>query len=286
MLIATNGRFTIVSTPFGKRGLFWEQYKFAVDQKDVNPNVHAYDLFPSTISPLISKEDMERERLNLTGLEFQQEYEGQFIEEVDTYLPLALIEQCVDPALTLIETGEPGKQYYVGVDFAKQRDESVVVLLERATDSILIVRHIATWTQIDYSDQVGRIGQLAKKFPIISGRADQTGVGEVVMEDVRKVAPNIQGVIFTAQTKVELATGLRTLLEQKQLLLPDEKKLKLQLNSLRYQVGKTGNLLFESPDKERIHDDYLWALALACYAARLGGTPEGLFALRGAARRQ
>jgi hypothetical protein len=50
--------------------------------------------------------------------------------------------------------------------------------------------------------------------------------------------------------------------------LPNDRKLVMQINSLRYQVSKAGNLLFESPGKEGVHDDYLWALALACYAAR------------------
>jgi hypothetical protein len=44
--------------------------------------------------------------------------------------------------------------------------------------------------------------------------------------------------------------------------LPNDKKLIMQINSLRYQVSKTGNLLFESSEKEGMHDDYLWALAL------------------------
>lgn len=42
----------------------------------------------------------------------------------------------------------------------------------------------------------------------------------------------------------------------------------MQINGLRYQVTKAGNLIFESPEKERLHDDYLWALALAVYRAR------------------
>jgi hypothetical protein len=41
----------------------------------------------------------------------------------------------------------------------------------------------------------------------------------------------------------------------------------MQMNGLRYQVSKTGNLLFDSPEKQKLHDDMLWALALACYAA-------------------
>jgi len=51
----------------------------------------------------------------------------------------------------------------------------------------------------------------------------------------------------------------------------------MQINSLRYQVSRTGNLLFESPGKEGVHDDYLWALALACYARETPLVVKDLF---------
>jgi len=131
-----------------------------------------------------------------------------------------------------------------------------------------VLRHLVAWSQLDYRDQIGRIGELAKLFPIIKGAADQTGVGEPILEDLKRTVPSIEGVMFTQQTKVNMASGLRALMEQKKIQLPNNRKLILQLNSLRYQISKTGNLLFESPEKEGVHDDYLWALALACYAAR------------------
>jgi len=62
--------------------------------------------------------------------------------------------------------------------------------------------------------------------------------------------------------KLELASGLRVLLEQKKLKIPNNKKLIMQLNGLHYQVSKTGNMVFESPEKDKLHDDYLWALVL------------------------
>jgi phage FluMu gp28-like protein len=269
MLIATKGRFTVISTPFGKRGLFWDQYRLATDQKGLEPDVKAYDLYPSTISPLISEEDMERERLNLTEMEFRQEYLGEFIEEVDVYYPLDLIKPCVDPTLKLLERGDPAKTYIMGVDFAKQRDETVVIILGReAKNRTLVIQHLAAWSHMDYSDQIGRIGELNKRFKIGSCAADQTGVGEAVIEDLKRVVPNAKGIVFSVTSKTEMAAGLRTLFEQRRIRLPNEKKLIMQINALRYQVSKAGNLLFESSEKEGVHDDYLWALALACNAAR------------------
>jgi hypothetical protein len=192
----------VISTPFGKRGLFWDQYRLATDQQGVNSDVKVYDLYPSTINPLISEEDMERERLNLTEMEFRQEYLGEFIEEVDVYCPLDLIMPGVDPTLQLLERGD-----------------------------------------------------------------HQTGVGEAVIEDFKRVVPNARGVVVSVTTKTEMAAGLRTLFEQRRIRLPNDKKLVMQINALRYQVSKAGKLLFESSEKG-VHDDYLWALALACYAAR------------------
>ena len=100
---------------------------------------------------------------------------------------------------------------------------------------------------------------------VTAGRRE---VGVNLVEDLKRVVPNCQGVIFSIQTKTDMAAGLRALFEQKRIRIPNDKKLIMQINSLRYQVSKTGNLLFESPEKERVHNDYLWALALACYAGR------------------
>ncbi|HXZ98529.1 MAG TPA: terminase family protein [Candidatus Acidoferrum sp.] len=289
MLIATKGTFTIASTPFGKRGLFYDQYLIAVNEQSSRADVKAYDIFPSTKSPLVTAEMLELERLNLTELEFKQEYEGQFVEQVDVYLPLPLITSCVDSDLTLLETGQLSSEYVAGVDFAKQRDETVVILLEEekvGNESVYVLRHISAWSGMEYSEQLGRIRNLTKTFKINRITADQTGVGQPVIEGLREIIPNVEPYNFTMESKAELASALRMLLEQKRLRLPNERKLIMQMNGLTYKVSKTGNLLFESPEKVRLHDDYLWALALACHAATSAPvSTAGLFIL-GHARRQ
>ena len=67
-------------------------------------------------------------------------------------------------------------------------------------------------------------------------------------------------------SRAELARG--PFPGRERIRLPNDKKLVMQINSLRYQVSKTGNLLFESPEKEGVHDDYLWALALVFIEVR------------------
>jgi len=45
---------------------------------------------------------------------------------------------------------------------------------------------------MDYGEQVDRISRLTKTLKIISGTADQTGVGEAVMEDLRRTIPQVE----------------------------------------------------------------------------------------------
>jgi phage FluMu gp28-like protein len=267
MISASHGRMTIISTPSGKRGLFYNQYMMAVNRRGTDHETKAFDFFPSTISPLITKEFLLKEPLNLTELEFKQEYLGEFIEEADTYLPMELIHRCVDEKLQLIDEGDPQKSYVMGIDLAKQRDETVVIILERTKDEH-ITRHISAWAHMDYADQVGRIGELGEKFTIIGAMVDQTGVGEAVMEELQAYVRGVKGVKFTQKMKHELASGLRYSLEHRTLVLPNHQKLITQLNSLHYKISKGGEFMYESPSTETVHDDYVWALALAVYAAR------------------
>jgi phage FluMu gp28-like protein len=115
---------------------------------------------------------------------------------------------------------------------------------------------------------VGRRGELGKKFRIIGAMMDQTGVGEAVMEDLEAHLPAVKGVKLTRAIKHELASGLRYSLENRLLALPNNQKLITQLNSLHYKISKGGEYMYESPNTGTKHDDYLWALALAVYAAR------------------
>ncbi len=274
MLSATAGTLTVVSTPKGKRGLFYDQYRLAVSEQTKRKDIQAYDFYPSTICPLITSEFLENERLNLSELQYQEEYEGAFVEVADTYIRMPVIMGCVDRSLQLLTQGAESASYLIGLDLAKQRDETVVILLERLEDK-LVVRYIEAWSKMDYSDQIGRLRLLGERFRIVGGCVDQTGVGQPIVEDLKSFIPSIQGVNFTQESKVDMAAGLLTVLEQHKIVLPDNKKLILQLNGLRYRVSKNGATLFESPEKAKLHDDYLWALALAVLAARKPQSPYG-----------
>ena len=221
-----------------------------------------------------------------SDLEFRQKFLGEFLEEVDVYLPMDLIMACVNGELAPLTESQPQKRFYWGVDFAKKRDETAVIILEKARQpdgsTKLITRQWFTWAKMDYSDQIGRLGQLRHHLPCGKGIFDQSGVGEPVMEDIKRVVPNAQGLVFSDTVKLDLLGRLRTWMEATQrrkqqptladpnvpsLKVPNDKKLVMQLNSITYETSKTGRILFREERKEKIHSDMAWALAMAVAAA-------------------
>jgi hypothetical protein len=96
---------------------------------------------------------------------------------------------------------------------------------------------------------------------------DQTGVGEPIQEELKNQdIPNTEGITFTTQTKETLLTNLKLAMEQNKLKLPYNRPLITQINQQQYEYTKTGHLTFSHPTGA--HDDQLWALSLAVYAAQ------------------
>lgn len=93
MLVVSNGRHILMSTPYGKLGHF---YQIWTEQRDL---WESYEV-PAELCPRISKEKLEEERR--TNLKFEQEYECSFMETSGQYFTDEEIEKafsCTDEPL-------------------------------------------------------------------------------------------------------------------------------------------------------------------------------------------
>jgi hypothetical protein len=278
MISATKGTLTIISTPFTKRNLFWNWYKDALDSEGLDSTVKTYDLHPSTISPLISEAELERRKRGMLDMEFRQEFLGEFVEQLDAWLVMAALQACVNPELDVENdfTYNPKFIYVLGVDFAKKRDQTVVVVV-RVDPAKRRMRVVHVWAppagSLDYSSQIAYIRDIAERFHVSYALGDQTGVGESVIEQLKGAVSGAEGLIFTVASKLDMAGGLKLLVEQKRIELPNHVTMLMQLNSLNYEV-QGDKLIFNTDERE--HDDYCWALMLAVKAGNRYLPREGL----------
>ena len=87
MLAVSGGALMIMSTPYGKRGVFYEEWTGG----------HGWERYevPANQCPRISEEFLEKERASLPPFIFRQEYECSFEETEDQVFTTDLIDRAV-----------------------------------------------------------------------------------------------------------------------------------------------------------------------------------------------
>lgn len=290
-IIRGEGRITVVSTPMDESGLF---YDIATDPKtypeytrhvvpwwEAEPMVKADHLAEAlALAPTLSTP----ERVNRFGspkllsvytgfgqdiMGFQTEFECQFVDELAAFYPWELITDAAEDDIehfghSIPENWEPQGQLFLGVDLAKERDQSVFILVEaienaeEGGETDYYVRWIYA-TQADYSDQEDYLRRLIRKIKPSRISIDKTGVGNVLHERLNYEA-NVEGVIFTSAKKEGWATKFKGHLQTGKIHYPRNADLMKQIHGIRRT--KTEGGLYKFSGKK---DDYFWALMLALY---------------------
>jgi len=77
---------------------------------------------------------------------------------------------------------------------------------------------------------------------------------------------SVEGVHLSLPVKQEILGYLKQLMQNQLFSFPFDVDLTAELNVERFELTKTGQVMFSHP--EGTHDDILWAVALAAYASR------------------
>jgi phage FluMu gp28-like protein len=271
MLSTTNGTAIFLSTPWDKNHFFYHAF--------LNPTYSTHKT-KSQECPLITQQFLEEMQQNMTHEAYLMEYEAEFTEAQNSYFPQDLIRKCVEQAQkqnlelhTNLEQNIPKGQYYAGIDFGKLQDHSAIAITktEDNTTKLFYIHEFPLETP--YTQVIGHLKKANEKFQFQKVLVDQTGVGEPILEEIRNQNINcVEGLKFTAETKEQLLTGLKMLMEQEKLAIPYHRRLCEQINDQQYTYTKTGHLQFSHPPNS--HDDMLWSLALAAKASKTEPQPK------------
>jgi len=271
MLSTTNGTATFLSTPWDKNHFFYRAF--------LNPTYSIHKI-KSKECPLITPEFLEEMKQNMTHEAYQMEYEAEFIEALNSYFPQELIRKTVEQAQKLglelhtnLEQDFPKGKYYAGIDFGKLQDHSALAVVKIEDNTIKLFYMHEFPLETPYTQVIGHLARANEKFHFQKVLIDQTGVGEPILEEIRNQNVNCaEGLKFTAETKEELLTNLKILMEQQKLAIPYHRRLCEQINEQQYAYNKSGHLQFSHPPNS--HDDMLWSLALAVKASKTDVQPK------------
>ena len=283
MLATTQGTLVVSSTPWSQKSQFYEFCKGRLKDRF---SQHYANWREAVASGLITQQFIDDMQASMLPQQFTMEFEAEFVEDVDVWLPQDLIAKCVSSE-PLVEGRDwiyyPFEHaavgvFFIGVDFGKHMDYSVVAAVEKKEDRLRLVHVYRFPLKTSYASVIGYVKALSDRWKTVHRVCvDQTGVGEYITEDMKNAGiQNVEGIMFTEQRKEELATVLKEKMLRNEFKLPYDRALINELNVERYELTKTGKIKFSHP--EGSHDDRFWATTLAVYATEKEPKPGPILA--------
>jgi len=275
MLATTDGTMIVSSTAWGKNTLF---YALNMDEGWTKIHITWRDALEAGVYTPEFIREIQRIREERPDI-YRTEFEVEFIEEEDTWLSQDLLAKACDGELSYrpFESRQRGT-FYIGVDLGERLDYSVVAVVDRKPNRLELVHLHRFPLGTSLASVIGYVKALRDRWSrVLSVYIDKTKHGDYIIEDFHEAGvPEAEGINFTLQTKQEMAQLMKQRMREGLLRIPYDRQLLDELNVERYQLTKTGHIVFSHP--EGTHDDRFWALALAVYAAetrRPSGIPLG-----------
>jgi len=259
--IVSRGGFNlwITYTPKGKQNKAYEISNNAMFSH------HVLDIYEAVRQGCPHDIDVLRSAIDDPDL-WAQEYEVQFLDEATAFITYDMINEVEHDKAGLPEL-YTGGQAYVGMDIGRRRDLTVIWVLELLGD-VLWTREVVAMRRASFSEQENEVDRIWKQYRPIRLCMDQTGMGEKFVEDLqKKYGSSVEGVLFTAPVKLDLANTSRRKFEDKQLRIPIDRDTRDDIHSVKKVTTSAGNIRFDVEQNEKSHADRFWALALAVHAA-------------------
>lgn len=203
---------------------------------------------------------------------WRQEFCCEFLDEVSSFMPYALIRACQNARLSIEPDGrtldDRHASVFVGVDVGRVRDATAVWLWRAAGEGFetagIIVRRGAP-----FDEQERLIAEILMRPSVRRCCVDATGLGFHLAERLtsRFGDHRVEAVTFTAPLKSQLAGAVRVLAERGLLAIPVDTEVTNDWHSIRRVVTAAGNFRFDAERTAAGHGDRFWAAALGLHAA-------------------
>lgn len=266
IILMKAGELWLASTPFGKQGYFWESFN---ESENLQLDEARFKVFYITTEQVIKEREeteewtealrekvlilLQQDRRTMSKLEYGQEYEGLFMEDLQQFFPDELIKNC--QIMKRPERINKNKGYYMGQDIARMGDDQTTFeigyLAGQGEDTEiiqvenLVTKHTFLSDTFKQNKQLDLFYNFEKMF--IDDEGIGVGVFDMMMADDQLKNKTI-GVNNSKRVidkdgkekgilKTELYFQLRTLLEQRKIKLLDDDSIFQSLKSVQYEYS-------------------------------------------------
>lgn len=259
-ILAENGGWAIFN--FTPRGMN-HAYALMCQAKE-SPEAWWVGVYPVSVTKALTDEVLAQEAKEMPRILYEQEFECKFLEGASQFFKN--VENCVYDENTAMKLPSDG-EFKLGVDLAKYNDFTVITPFNMSN---FIVYPQDRFNQVDWILQEAKIEAAARRFNNARITLDSTGIGDPVVEELKRRGLNITEddvFKFTQNTRTNLLNNLAILFENTKIRIPNDEGLLNELRSFTIEMNEKGKAVIKCPDG--LHDDRVMSLALAVW-----GVPE------------
>lgn len=162
---------------------------------------------------------------------------------------------------------EKHRDYYAGIDCGRVRDSSVISIVSKDRSSQLMVEHIKSFKETPAREVLSYLSYLNDKFDLEVAVSEYVGLGIEPTERIEEETDiDVERFETTVDKKLEAYEQLRNTFEQEEIVIPNHRKLVIELKMLRYESTRHGNIKIHHPEGGK--DDHADALCFAIKAAK------------------
>jgi len=250
VLRANKGTATFIFTPKG-RNHSWK----LIQQAKGNPEWWS-SIKTVEDTDVIDDAELEEAKKTTTEAFFQQEYYCEFLEGAGQFF------NGLDKVLwdgNLVPNDD--RYYQIGLDLGKMNDWTVLTPCDRHSFKI---GKQDRFNQTDWVFQKQKIEAYTKKYKQHLLLMDNTGIGNPIYDDLhRKDGINVHPFNFTVASREPLLKNLAIMIENKQVMIPNEPIFLDEMRSMQYEMLKSGKVRVQVPNG--VHDDCIMSAALAVW---------------------
>ena len=273
-------RLIKISTPYLKGGVLFEDFTRSFGQAD--PDLLVWRAPSLVMNPSLRAERLDRER-RLDPVRFAREYEAEFAEDVETFLPGAWVESAVQTGRHELPP-QPGVRYLATCDPSGGGDCAMTACVVhadgRGAERRVVHDVCKGWAKprggsVDLEGIVAEIAAIVKRYGCATIHGDRYA-GQWVKEAFRRHAITYSDATIRKQgesepsylTKSDAALEAEPLFAQGAITLLDHPQLIRELKNLERRPRAGGRAQIDHPRGQR--DDFATALVLGAAMAGQG----------------
>ena len=218
--------------------------------------------FPTSANPYIKPIEIEAMRASMPDRAYRQEILAEFLEGG------VLFRNVREMATLAPQEPQAGREYIVGVDWARSSDFTVFAVVDRAAQSLIALDR---FTGIDYPTQLMRLEALSNRYNRANVIAETNAMGKPMTEFASGRNLPITEFNTTNESKQEIIDALIKAFEFREIKILKDEILISELEAYE-EIKRTqnGRPVYGAP--EGLHDDTVMALAFAWYGVTGGAS--------------